>query len=413
MVDSIYSRFKTYVKATGAGYPNADQLPLLESTARDYPITRFLLRGRNRNRITGPANGFRTKIKWGIKKGYGPRIPGTPVTWQRRGSLEFLESHYCQEFGTMQFIEDEVKKQVGSVFSAESMAQQFDDILSNYMQDMYVDVTETIEERSLAVPTPLMEEGTEANVPRSIFVGMNEMKAGHGGVADGIFPGFTTVQGYDPTVPGAKMAANVVTYSALGKTDGSPGHLFEAVTRGLHEVNYKAVPLAEDYTQNTEGFNEMHSSLDGVLQMQSTLAAHDHVVAIEGRDNVFTTDVRYKGLTLVDVPDLENIAVCGDYDVAGAPIDISGNFVAGAEEQAYFTEQTSTSAGPRYYVGYQPHIRPIWDEENFQRRPEQGIYALDETIPDAMVTWIKNDRNLHFESFRRNLVIRPLTTIAI
>ena len=71
-VPGIFSKFITYAKATGAAFPGADRLPLAESTVRDYPWVRMLLRGRDRNRITGPADGFKTKVKWSIEKGLRP-----------------------------------------------------------------------------------------------------------------------------------------------------------------------------------------------------------------------------------------------------------------------------------------------------------------------------------------------------
>ena len=411
-VPGIYTKFKTYVKATGASYPDAAVVPILESTERRYPWTGCLLRARDSRRLRGPADGFKTKIKWKTAKGYGPRLPGTPVTWQRRGSLEFLSTNYCQEFGTLQFIEDEVKKQVGSVWSAESMAQQFDDILQNYFQDLHVDITETIEETTSRVPTELMEDG-EANVPRSIFMGMNEWKTAHGGVADGCLPGITSIENYDPTTAGAKMAATVVSYSEVGSEDGmAPGHFFEAFTRGLREVDFRAVPLAEKYTQGTEGFSECFTSLEGILLSRRTLAAQDNVIAEESFNNVYSLESRMKGLTMIDVPGQEDWAGCPDYTITtGAPATSTSTYVAGALDQVYKTEQTSAyGKGPRFYIPYQPHIRPIWDEENFMRK--SPIYALEETVPDAMVCWVKNDRNLHFQSFRRNLVIRPDSSVS-
>lgn len=408
-VTGIFSKFKTFVKATGASFPDSAGVPLLESTERRYPYIEMLLRARDARRLKGPADGFKTKIKWKVAKGYGARLPGTPVTWQRRGSLEFLSTNYCQEFGTLQFIEDEVKKQVGSVWSAAAMAQQFDDILQNYYQDMMVDVTEVLEETIKRVPTELMEDG-EANVPRSLWAGLNEWKAAHAPTvgADGMFPGFSTFENYDPTTVGAKMAATTVEYSKVGSENGtSPGHFFEAFTSGLRQVDFQAVPLAEQYTQGTEGFNECFTSLEGILLSRRTLAAQDNVIAEESLNAVYTMESRMKGLRMIDCPDQENLAICPAYAITtGLPADTESLHVPGALDQSYHTELDAPYArGPRYYIPYQPHIRPIWDEENFMRK--SPVYALEETVPDAMVCWIKNDRNLHFQSFRRGLVIRP------
>ncbi|NOY26505.1 MAG: hypothetical protein GXP62_11585 [Oligoflexia bacterium] len=408
-VPGIFSKFITYAKATGAAFPGSNELPLAESTIRDYPWVRMLLRGRDRNRITGPADGFKTKIKWDIKKGYGPQEPGTPVEWKRRGSLEFLASNYCRELGTVQMIKSEVTKQIGSVWGPTQMAQQFDDVLENYMQDLYLDCTEVMEKTLQEVPNPRMEDGT-TNTPRSVFMGMNEWKAGHfssGGV-DGRMPGIGNIEGYDPALSNGKMAAQTVTYTDLGPTTAANqrGHIFRAVSEGLRRVNYKAVPLAETHSQGTEGFREAFASLEGILMLQSTLAAHDNVIAEDGVDKTFTIDSRFKGMQMIDVPDLETNPICASY-TAGAPnTTAAALYDAGSTTQAYFTEMNSPNAqGPRVYIPYQPHIRPIWDDDSFMNK--SPLYMLDETVPDAMVCWLENFRNLHFESFRRNLVILP------
>lgn len=407
-ITSIFSKFKLYAKSTGASFFQSDELPLLESTELSLPFLEMLLQMRSANSLAGPANGFTSKVKWKVKRGYGARLPGTPVKWDRRGSLEFMSSHYCKEFGSLQFIEDEVKKQIGSVWSAERMAQQFDSVLDNMKQDLYVDIAETIEDTAKRVGTPLME-ASESNVPRSIFQGLNEWKTGHGVVADGMFPGVTVMQEYDPTTPGAKMAAHVETYSLVGKTTGSaPGHLFEAFMRGLRNTQYKPYPLAEGMTQGTAPRQKCFASIEGVALAARTLAAHDNVIASETDVNsVYSVTSRMKGLELVDVYDLENIPLCPDYDSNGAPTTAAaGQYVAGLMDQVYFTELTSPYAkGPRFYIPDAQRIRPIWDEECFMMT--SPIYSLDETIPDAMVMHVRNDRNLHFEGFRRGVVIRP------
>lgn len=414
-ISSIFSKFKLYAKSTGASFFQSDELPLLESTDISYPFLEMLLGQRAANSLAGPANGFTSKVKWKIKKGYGPRLPGTPVKWDRRGSLEFMSSHYCKEFGSLQFIEDEVKKQIGSVWSAERMAQQFDSVLQNMKQDLYVDIAETIEDTAKRVGTPLMENG-EANVPRSIWMGLNEWKAGHNHasgpvVADGMFPGVTKLQEYDPTTPGARMAAHVEVYSAVGKEQGTtPGHLFDAMMRGVRNTNFRQVPLAEGYTQGTATRVRAYASIEGVSLAARTLAAHDNVIADEGDVNrVYSVSTRLKGMELVDVFGLEDIPICASYDGNGDPSDVAAQrYQAGAIDQAYFTELESPNAkGPRIYIPYVPHIRPIWDEECFM--VTSPIYSLDETIPDAMVMHVRNDRNIHFESFRRGVVIRPST----
>lgn len=407
-VPGIFDKFVVYAKATGAGYPGADMLPLLESTIRDYPWVRFLLRARGRNRITGPADGFKTKVKWDIKRGYGYQDPGTPVEWKRRGSLNFLSSNYCRELGTVQMIKSEVQKQIGSVFGARQMAQQFDDVLENYMQDLHVDCTEVMEETVNEVPEPGMEAGN--NKCRSIWMGMNEWVEGHGVTADGCFPGITQIENYDVTAaPAGLMSATVETYTGIGPTTeaNQKGHLFRAVSQGLRRVNFRAVPLAEQWSQGTEGFREAFGSLEAIMLVQSTLAAHDSVIAEEGVSGVYTIDSRFKGLELVDLPGQEDLAICPDYTAGGAPGSAAAAlYDAGSDTQSYYTELNSPNAkGPRLYIPYQPHIRPIWDEETFMLK--SPLYSLDETVPDAMVCWLENYRNLHFESFRRNLVIRP------
>lgn len=418
----IYDKFKLYVKATGASFLKSDEVPLLEATNLDEPFLRMLLRARGRNRLVGPANGFKTKIKWKVAGGYGARQPGTPVQWDRRGSLEFMGSHYCHEFGSLQLIEDEVKKQVGSVFSAERMAQQFDDVLNNNKQDLYVDLAQTIEKTIKRVPIPAMEIG-KANVPRGIFMGMNEWKKGHGTAGeikgDGAMPGISTIQEYDVSDPDAKMAATVERYNAIGKQDGTnPGHLFEAFARGYRNVKFRQVPLAESYTQGSEGFRECFATFEGAMLVERTLHAHDHVTAEEtSNGTLYEVRTRIKGMEIIDVPGLEDVAICPDYlaPVSGAfsqPDPASFDmYEAGAPDQVYRTELESANAkGPRFYMPYQAHIRPIWDEECFMRT--SPMYTLDETIPDAMVMHIRNDRNLHFESFRRNLIIAPGANIA-
>jgi len=421
---SIYSKFKLYVKTTGSAFLRSDSVPILESTALDYPLLRCLLRARGRNRLVGPANGFQSKIKWKIKKGYGAREPGTPVTWNRRGSLEFMASHYCHEFGTLQLIEDEIKKQVGSVWSPESMAQQFDSVLENNKQDLYVDIAESIEDTLGRVPDGRMEDQTN-NIPRSIFAGMNEWKAAHGDSpglagaeikADGAMPGVTLLQNYDVTKPGTKVGATVEYYDTVGKDDGTTGrHLFEAFARGLRNVNFRAVPLAEQYTQGSEGFREVFASLDGHILLGRTLAAHDNVIAsMDDAETVYDIKTRFKGMEMVDWVGLEDIAVCPKYTSGSSGVTPDPTsyeaYDASLEEQSYETETSDVnSSGPRFYIPFQEHIRPIWDPDSFMA--ESPMYELRETTPDAMVMYVKNDRNLHFESFRRNLVIRPAGNI--
>lgn len=412
---TLFSKFKLYLKSTGASHFQADELPLLESTEIGLPFLEMLLRFRSTNSLAGPANGFTSKVKWKVERGYGARQPGTPVQWQRRGSLEFMTSHYCKEFGSLLFVEDEVKKQIGSVWSAERMAAQFDSVIDNMKQDLYVDIAETIEETAKRVGTPLME-ADGANVPRSIFQGLNEWKKGHthasGPVlADGCFPGVTKLQEYDVTNPDARFGARVEVYSKIGKETGLvPGHLFEAFARGLRNTNKKPYPLAEGMTQGTAPRQRVYCSLEGSMLGARTLAAHDNVIADEGDVNkVYTVVGRMKGLEMIDVPGLESIPLCPSYDGSAAPTDVAAQrYVAGALDQVYYTELESPNAkGPRYYIPDEMRIRPIWDEECFM--VTSPIYSLDETIPDAMVMHVRNDRNIHFEAFSRGVVIRPST----
>lgn len=417
-VPGIYDRFKLYAKTTGASFLRSADLPLLESTELRLPFLEMALRARGRNRVIGPANGIRSKIKWKHDRSYGARTPGTPVKWERRGSVEFLGSSYCHELGTLQFIRAEIKKQIGSVFSAERMAQQFDDVMRNGKQDLYADIAEQIEETLKRVPDAKMEDG-KSNIPRSFFMGLNEWKVGHGAdgeiKADGAMPGITRIEDYDVTVPHAKFGAHVETYKSIGKNaTGAKGHLFAAFARGFRNVNFTVYPLAEGMMEGTaaEGHAEVLCSLDGYMLLADTLAAHDNVISEEGDwQKVYGMMTRFKGAQFIDVPGLENVAICPDYDANGNPVSTAYDlYDPNADEQVYRTESTSVNAkGPRYYVPYQKHVRLMWDEESFMA--ESPMYELRETTPDALVCYVENDRNLHFESFRRGLVIRPSANI--
>lgn len=411
-VPGIWDMFKLFAETTGASFSDADDIPLLESTAIDYPGLRMSLRARGRDRLTGPANGFATKIKWRNGGAYDSRTPLTPLQFARMGSIEYLSSNYCHEAGTLMVGKDEVERQGSGVYDATSMRQKFDDVLTNNKQDFYVDVATKIEETFWEVPDPIMEQ-PQGNRPRSFFAGCNEWKQAHGTVADGMFPGITTFENYDPTKANGLMGSTVQTYDTIGAQDGlQKGHLFQAFTRGLRNVNFSAVPLAESLTQGTEGQRECLASLEGILLLNRTLAAHDNMVAEEGAGNALSLVKRFKDLDFVDVVGMENMAICPDYDGNGDPVSTAANaYDATAERQSYSTELTSANArGPRFYVPYQPHMRMIWDENNFMTASE--MYELDQTIPDALVMYLFNYRNLHWQSFRRNLVIRPNADIS-
>jgi hypothetical protein len=414
-VPGIYDRFKVYAKSTGASFLRSAEVPLLESTELSLPFLEMALRGRSRNRLVGPANGIRSKVKWKVSRSYGSRTPGTPVQWNRRGSLEFLGSSYCHEFGTLQFIEAEIKKQIGSVWSAERMAQQFDSVLENGKQDLYVDIAEYLEEQMKAVPVKEMEDGA-SNLTRSLFMGLNEWTTAHGDAgqikANGAMPGITRIEDYDVTVPGSKFGPRIETYTTVGKnTTGAKGSLFEAIARGFRNINFKAYPLAEGHTQGTmaEGHSEVFASIEGHMLIANSLAAHDNVISDDGDwQKVYGMTSRFKGAAFIDVPGLEDVPICPDYLVGGAADPASYDLYVPTQgaEQVYRTELTSANAkGPRFYVPYQSHVRLMWDEDSFMA--ESPMYELRETTPDALVCYVKNDRNMHFESFRRGLVIRP------
>ena len=401
---SLWNKFLVHAKANGPAVFNAAETPLLESTERDYPWLRMALRAKKGVAQSNSAAGYQSKIKWKHSGNYGALDPGTAADWQRHGSFEFLESEEKREWGSLQFIESEVKRQISGAFDPGLMAQKFDDVLNNMKQDMYVNLAEVIDGTLKAVPSPQME--TDANVMRSLFMGMNEWKQGHGVRADGCFPGITKIQNYDPLTPGAKMAAHVENYSNVGKQDGlTTGHIYEAFMRGTRAVDFRSVPLAESFTQGTQGHNECFASIEGIAMVDRTHAAHDNVIAEEGVGPVYTLTPRVLGVQLMDTNDLENLAICPSYDANGDPSTAAAAlYQEGAAEQTYFTELTAPNArGPRFYLPYQKDLHLFWGKYMHT----SPIYPLKESVTDAYVMWIENFRNLHWESFRRNLVIAP------
>lgn len=406
-MDSLYDGFKTYIKAQGDSYKTANQLALLETTLRDYPSLRALLRNRSPKSLMSAGRNFKTKFKSKVERNYGKRFPGTPVNFQPRGSLNFLETALAQEFGTIAFVEEEILTQSEGVWSDGDLAQKFDDIVDNAFQDMYVDRAEFINETIWRPGTAQMETGSD-NEPRSMPQCLNEWETGHGTTAARLFPGVTTIEGQDPTIHGTVMQNAVERYSTVGEITGLvDGHLLTAFARGMRRVNFQPVPTAEMYTQGTTGPKEIFCSIEGCVLVSDTFAAHHHVIAEKGFDGTYMLASRLGGSLIVDEPLLDDAALYPAYTSgAGASTPDSGS----AALTTYYTEMTSPNCiGPRFYLPYQPHVLPVWQRDNMMR--ESPIYSLEESAPDVMVAWTKNLRGLHFESMRRGLVVAPDRTI--
>lgn len=403
---SIFDAFTVWLASQGPKLLMGDRVALLLGTDRDYPLTRAVLRGRKLTDLVTSGKEIQSKVKWNIERGYGPLAPGSAVGWQRRGSVDFLTSQWCREFGSLEFNEYEVITQANGVWNPTDMAQTFEQVLDNYLQDFYVDRTQFIEDSLAAIPTNDMETGN-GNVARSLLSVINEMQAGHNAAGKaGMYPdvanGAGVIQGKDLSTQGQKGRAQVFSYTGLGKTAGTLAteHLFKALARAMKKTAFRAVPDAEPFTEDAvTGPREILSDLEGCLLLTDVLAAHDNVIAEQSDTSLYTMTTRFSGVEIMDVPAWDDVAMYPRYNGSGvAQTTTNATLVA-------WNDATNGIYGPRFFGPNWKYITMQWLRDKFMHESE--VYALKETRPDVMVKYTENLRNLHFRAFDRHFVVRP------
>lgn len=381
-----------------------------ELALQRYTTLGDVLRGKPLHRIVSSGASVKTPIELTLQGDYRGYTPGHPITWNDTQSGYMTESHWRAERGTCKWNRAELKQQATGVFDYAAKAQVFQRVYDLKIRQKKTYMANYIERSFWVTPDATAMES--ANGPgllvRSIPAGINEWRRTvHGVAADGLYPGFTTLQGLNPNqfadpedATRSLWAPRVLEYDEAGtNSTDSATHIIEQMDRMLEILLFDPVPMAEDLSEARTSAKYIYTDLEGILLYKKTLRAHNELFGNKGSQDLFHNPT-FAGMRMKRVAVLDNMPLYPDVSVSA---------ITAVDRDPVTAGDTDGIIGPRYYFLHPEYFDAIWDEELYFSDSE--VYRLRETAPDTFVMLTENQRMNHFISRQRHGILCPSADI--
>lgn len=386
-------------------------------------VLNYFLPGKEPHKFLRAGANIKSHITLEETRTYGPYDAGELITFPQTQTGTFATSHWTTARAPLSWNKREVMLQMDGSFDEASRAQTFHNVYFEKMANFMRAVGNAIDDEFFAIPTTAMESAT-GNTPRSLWCFFNE--ATHDGwagssapVADGYWPGFTTMAGIDPTdyfISGYKSRWGIQqkTYAQLhnASSDGfrvlGSTDLTYQMDAMLLDLNWQPVPRAGEYSF-TNGDKVIFTSRQGVQAVRQSLVStsNDRWGGMQASQQ--GASLMYDGKQVIRMTGMETSRVYPDYSQADEADDIlDGN---GLTEGGYGASGAVGGGitGPRFMFVDTSDIVSFFHPDAFFAKTDPRL--LHESRPDTYAMYLENWRNTHPKRLQSSGFLYPSADI--
>jgi hypothetical protein len=429
--------FTDFAEGQGSAWLTDPRSKLNEFQKHSYVLDYFLP-GKEPHMFLRSGANIKSHITLEEHRTYGPYDAGEPITYPETQTGAFATSHWTTARAPLAWNKREVLLQAEGVFDERSRAQTFHNVYWEKVANFMRSVGNAVDDEFFAYPTTTMESAT-GNVPRSLWVFFNEARhtddESLGAATDwngtttpasnGLWPGFTTIAGIDPTdyligssATQSRWAVQQKTYSQLhnASTEGfrvmGGGDLIYQFDSMLLDLKWQAVPRAEQYSF-TNGDKVIFTTRQGVQAIRQSLVSTSNDRWMGMAPNQTGVSMMYDGKSVVRMSGMETAYVYPTYDGATEGDQAAANTAAGMANEGGFvvagTAAANAHTGPRFMFVDTSDLVCFFHPEAFFTKSETR--TLFESRPDTFAMFLENWRNMHPKRLRSSGFLYPSVDI--
>jgi hypothetical protein len=431
-----WPQFTDFADMQGSAWLTDPRSKLNEFQKHSYVLDYFLP-GKEPHMFLRAGANIKSHITLKETRTYGPYDAGELITFPETQTGTFATSHWTTARAPLSWNKREVLLQAEGAFDERSRAQTYHNVYWEKVANFMRAVGNAVDDEFFAYPTTAMESAT-GNTPRSLWTMFNECNSISGAantwagtgtpLANGLWPGFTTLAGIDPTdyfigssTDESYWGVQQKTYSQLhnASTGGfrvlGAGDLIYQIDAMLLDLKWQSVPRAGEYSF-TNGDCVIFTTRQGVQAIRQSLVSTNNDRWQGMAPNQQGTSLMYDGKQVVRMSGMETAYVYPDYSDGSADEAVAATTGA----SAMFTEGgypgTGTGVqdsdcfiGPRYMFVNTSDIVSFFHPEAFFSKTEPR--QLFESRPDTYAMYLENWRNVHPKRLRSSGFLSPSQTI--
>lgn len=433
-----WPQFTDFANFQGSAWLTDPKSKLNEFQKHSYVLDYFLP-GKAPHQFLRAGANIKSHITLKEQRTYGAYDSGELITFPETQTGDFATSHWTTARAPLAWNKREVLLQAEGAWDEASRAQTFHNVYWEKVANFMRSVGNAVDDEFFAFPTTAMESAT-GNVPRSLWTIFNECRnsgdtrvgsawasAGtNSPVMNGMWPGFTTLAGIDPTdypmVAGS--TANMDSY--WGITQKAYAQLHNASTEGfrvlgstdliykmdemLLDLKWSAVPRAGEYSF-TNGDKVIFTTRQGVQAVRQSLVSTSNDRWQGMAPNQQGTSLMYDGKQVVRMSGMETARVYPDYGEANEADTIlveTTRYTEGGFNSVGAVDATCIT-GPRFMFVDTSDLVCFFHPEAFFSKTEPR--QLFESRPDTYAMYLENWRNLHPKRLKSSGFLFPSADI--
>lgn len=396
--------FTDFWKSTGPSIFSGPDEILNELTLNTYSLGPFLA-GREMGDMLQGGSFIQDSIQLDGDSDFGPYRPGQVEDFDATNTITNHTAPWRFERGKTSWTDAETDLQGSSAYNSRARFQTFKSIKKAKLQAMKTGVCNGIEARMWAQPDYARMEVEGAGGDGRHFslpcFGNEFTVAAHNVAADGLYPGWVTLQGIDPSAK--PLWDNQRFYYSSGATVNTPGSAPTDLRAALSEARrygkFQSMPMGAEYSTANGPPSVCFVSNYGHKFYEQTLEAAGDRNRTVGNSDLAFGEITFDGIPLIWVPVLDNAPLYPQTDNTGGYAN--GVAALGAGTPNLVSEQLAGPRGPRYKFVNTAYVKHFWHRDHFFKMEDP--YKLPRQ-PDVTVTFLDAWGNFFCTSRRRGFV---------
>lgn len=384
---SALSTFNDFVNTTGPSYLTSAEEVVNEAVKNNYLLRRFL-RGKGPSEIVQGGSTIKDTILFDESSTFQFYQPNETFTWTNPQTLTDWEINWRFSVDHMSYTDHEIELNVGGGLGRSARHHMFKRLKRTKEQRLWTSLLNGMETHLFKLPDNAEMETNTGTEPYSIPTFVNER-------ANGLYDGFSTVQGIDPTTD-TKWVPQKQTYtSASVATTSTPGeaNIISAFDDMYLDVKFVPPPTHQEYFENP-ALNAQFiacSKKGQTIYAQLLRASQDTFVTASRQDPSYMKP-QFAGIDLEYVSELDTAAI---YD---------------EDDNDTFTTEGADAGfkGPRYYWINANYMKPVFHTTRYMYMHKTMVHPNQ---PFTTIVPVDCWYNLVCRSRQRQGIVSPVGNI--
>jgi hypothetical protein len=374
---SALTTFTDFIDTTGPSFLTSAEDVVNEACKNNYLLRRFL-RGKGPSETVQGGSSIKDTILFDEESTFQYYEPNQTFTWENPQVVENWEINWRFCVDHMAYTDAEVELNVGTGMSRAARHTAYKRLKRIKEQRLWTSILNGMEDALFAIPSKTAMEDSTGTQPFSLPAFVNEG-------SNGLYTGFATVQGLDPTTY-SKWVPQQQSYNNTAGTDWSdpdnPQNIIAAFDKMFLDVQFVPPPSHQEYFDDP-GLNAMFiaCSKKGQNAYQQLLRASQDTFVTGSRQDPAYMQPKYAGIDLVYAPKLDTYAGYG------------------TDQSRTESDTVNNISGPRYYFLNGNYMKFIFHTTRYMyqhpamRHPNQPFTTI---VPvDSWYNFVCRSRQRH------------------